>query len=387
MPALVALALPPGPGFVAELRRAWDAGDAVLPVDPRLPGPAVERLLDALGPELLVLEHAGRPERVRLGGGRRVEEGDAAVVATSGSTGEAKGVVLTHDAMAAAARAGSTRLGVDPATDHWLACLPLAHVGGLSVVARALLSGTRLTVHARFEPAAVARAAHQGRATLVSLVPTCLGRVDLSVFRAVLLGGSTPFGHVPANVVTTYGLTETGGGVVYDGLPLDGVEVRVVNGEVQVRGPSMLRAYRDGRDPRTSDGWLPTGDGGEVGADGRLEVHGRQSDLMVTGGENVWPAAVEAVLRRHPLVAEVAVGGRPDPDWGERVVAWVVPADAAAPPTLGALRDAVKAELPAFAAPRELVIVGTLPRTPSGKMRRHLLLSEGPGARARPSRG
>jgi o-succinylbenzoate---CoA ligase len=376
VPALVALALPAGPAFVNELRRAWDGGHAVLPVDPRLPRPAVERLLEALQPGLLVVDPGGRPERVRLNGGRPVENGDAVIVATSGSTGEAKGVILTHEAVAAAARASSTRIGVE-AGDHWLACLPLAHIAGLSVVTRALLSGTRLTVHARFDPAAVARAAHEDGATLISLVPTALARVDSSAFRAVLLGGTAPLGDLPANVVTTYGLTETSGGVVYDGLPLDGVEIRVVNGEVQVRGPSLLRCYRDGHNPRTVEGWLPTGDGGEVQTDGRLSVRGRLSDLVVTGGENVWPAAVEAVLRSHPGVADVAVGGRPDPEWGERVVAWVVPADGAPPPALGPLRDAVKAELPAFAAPRELVIVRSLPRTALGKVRRHLLSAKG----------
>jgi o-succinylbenzoate---CoA ligase len=341
--------------FVARLRGAWGAGDAVLPVDPRLPPPARARVLAAARPD------------------EPVEDGDALVVATSGTTGEPKAAVLTHAAVAASARATSRRLGVDPATDRWLACLPLAHVGGLSVVTRALVTGTPLTVHDGFDAGAVAGAARAG-CTLVSLVPTALRRVDPALFRTVVLGGSAMPPDLPPNVVATYGMTETGSGVVYDGRPLDGVEVRVVDGEVQLRGPMLLRAYRDGTDPRTPDGWYPTGDAGEWDAGaGRLRVFGRTGDLIVTGGENVWPAAVERVLGRLPGVAEVAVTGAPDPEWGRRVVALVVPADPADPPSLDDLRDAVRRELPAYAAPRELRLVRSLPRTSLGKVARSRL--------------
>jgi O-succinylbenzoic acid--CoA ligase len=341
---------------VDRLRRAWDAGDAVLPLDPRLPAPARARVLAAARPD------------------EPVEEGDALVVATSGTTGEPKAVVLTHDAVAASARATSARLGVDPATDRWLACLPLAHVGGLSVVTRALATGTPLTVHDGFDAAAVEDAAAAG-CTLVSLVATALRRVDPARFRVVLLGGSAMPDDLPPNAVATYGMTETGSGVVYDGVPLDGVEVRVLDGEVQLRAPMVLRCYRDGTDPKTADGWFPTGDAGAWDADaGRLRVFGRRGDLIITGGENVWPAAVERVLGALPSVREVAVVGRPDPEWGRRVVALVVAADPAAPPSLDALRDAVRRELPAYAAPRELRVVGALPRTGSGKVARADLL-------------
>lgn len=340
------------PAFVDRLRRAWDEGDAVLPLDPRLPGPARERVLAAARPE------------------EPVAEGDALVVATSGTTGDPKAVVLTHDAVAASARATSARLGVDPGADRWLACLPLAHVGGLSVVTRALLTGTPLTVHDGFDAGAVEAAAAAG-CTLVSLVPTALRRIDPSGFRTVLLGGSAMPDELPPNAVTTYGMTETGSGVVYDGRPLDGVEVRVVDGEIHLRGPMLLRCYRDGTDPKTADGWLPTGDMGTWDpATGRLRVFGRRGDMIVTGGENVWPTAVERVLERLPSVREVAVTGEPDPEWGQRVVALVVPADPAAPPTLGELRDAVRAELPAYAAPRALRLLDALPRTASGKVAR-----------------
>ncbi|MBW3548059.1 MAG: acyl--CoA ligase [Actinobacteria bacterium] len=366
MPRLVAVVAEGRPGFVEALQRAWDAGDAVAPLDPRLPPPAAEALLDALAPSVVVSpDGVASPRR----GGRPVEEGDALVVATGGTTGTPRAVVLTVEAVRAAALSTSAALAVDPEGDRWLACLPLAHVGGLSVVTRALVTGTPLTVLPRAEPAAIHAEARSG-ATLVSLVPTLLGRVDASVFRRVLLGGAAPPQDRPPNVVATYGMTETGGGVVYDGRPLPGVEVRAIDGELQVQGPMLLRCYRDGTDPRGAGGWLATGDGGEVGPDGEVRVAGRLADVVVTGGEKVWPAPVEATLAAHEAVAEVAVAGRPDPEWGQRVVAFVVPARPGAPPSLASLRAWAKQRLPAYAAPRELVLVDALPRTALGKLRR-----------------
>ena len=351
MPRLVVVPAEGDPSFVDALRRAWDAGDAVLPLDPRLPGPARQAVLDAA----------------------RVDEpvapGDALVVATSGTGGVPKAVVLTSEAVAASAAATSARLDVDPGTDRWLACIPLAHVGGLGVVVRALLTGTALTVLPRPERSAVAEVARSGP-TLVSLVPTALDRLEASWFKAVVLGGAADPGSRPANVVRTYGLTETGGGVVYDGVPLDGVEVRAVDGQVQLRGSMLLRCYRDGGDPKDADGWLPTGDAGALAGDGRLVVAGRLADVVVTGGEKVWPDDLEPVLAAHPGVREVAVVGRADPEWGAAVVAVVVPTDPADPPSLESLRELVKASRPAYAAPRRLELVEALPRTALGKVRR-----------------
>ena len=379
MPELVAIDLPPGNGFVDALAAVWDTGDAVTPLDPRLPPAARDEALRALAPTRLV---ASDGAVVRLGGGTPVEEGDAVVIATSGSTGTPRGVVLTHDAVAASARATSARLGVDPSVHRWLACLPLAHIGGLSVLLRALVTGTPCTVLPGFDAAIVEAIGRDGRATHVSLVATALGRIDPSVFECILLGGAAPPAELPGNVVTTYGMTETGSGVVYDGLPLDGVEVAIgtgrpdegLLGEVLVRGPMLLRAYRDGVDPKVAGpdgrgGWLPTGDRGRL-EQGRLVVDGRIAEMITTGGEKVWPAPVERAIAAVPGVAEVAVWRRPDPEWGERVVAWVVPADPAAPPKLGELAAAVRETLPPWSAPKELVLTDRLPRTHSGKVRR-----------------
>jgi O-succinylbenzoic acid--CoA ligase len=195
-------------------------------------------------------------------------------------------------------------------------------------------------------------------------------------------------------VVSTYGLTETGSGVVYDGWPLDGVEVAVrqeggafsvtgvgggappPEGEILVRAPMLFRCYRDGSDARVAgpDGersWFATGDAGHRDPGGKLVVSGRMDDVITTGAEKVWPDVVERVLRAHPDVAEVAVWKRSDPEWGERVVAWVVPADDA--PSLDDLRRVVADAIAPWAAPKELVIVDDLPRTASGKVRRRAL--------------
>lgn len=364
---LVALDLPAGPTFVDALVRTWDAGDAVFPIDKRLPPPARAAQLAALA--VTAIRDADGLEH-RLAGGRPVEDGDALVVATSGSTGEPKGVVLTHEAVTASATASSARLAVT-AMDHWLACLPLSHVGGLAVVTRALSTGTKLTVLPHFDPWAVQSSA----ATLVSLVATALRRIDPASFRRVVLGGAAPPDDLPANVVTTYGMTETGSGIVYDGVPLDDVEVRLTDdGEIHVRGPMLLRAYRRADadvDPKTS-GWLATGDLGRWLPDGRLAVDGRRIDLIISGGENVWPEPVEQAIRADRRVADVAVAGTPDPEWGHVVTAFVVVAGAEAP-SLDDLRRAVRRVLPAYCAPRALQLVDSIPTTPLGKPQRSAL--------------
>ncbi len=372
MNRLVAVVARGGPGFVDRLRRTWDDGDALLPIDPRLPGPARDALVARLRParvldgdEVASTDATAPP----------VAAGDALVVPTSGSTGAPKGVVLAFDALAAHARAVHARLEVR-ADDRWLACLPLAHVGGLGVVVRAVLDEVGLEVHDGFDLAAVA-AARQAGATLTSLVPTALDRVGADGWRWVVLGGSADtVATRPDNVVRTYGMTESGGGVVYDGLPLDGVEVRVDEGEVWLRSPTLARGVRqiDGSViDRRVDGWLATGDGGSIADDGTVHVAGRVDDLIVTGGENVWPDPLERALATHPAVAEVAVAGRPDAEWGQVVVAWVVPVDRSAPPLLDALRDHVAEVLPRHAAPRRLVVVDGLARTPLGKVVRSAL--------------
>lgn len=353
--------------FVDTMRRIWDDGDAFLPVDPRLPGPARERLFEALRPAAVVDPDG---ERHALAGGEPVEDGDAAVIATSGSTGVPKGAVHTHTTLAAMCEATNAGIGVDPERDRWLCSLPLAHVAGLSVVLRSLHNGTPFEILPTFSVEACEAAARERGCTLTTLVPTALVRIDASLYRRIVVGAAPPPDMLPDNVLVSYGMTESGSAVAYDGLPLPGVELRVVDGEIHVRGPMLLRAYRDGRDPKDADGWFATGDGGELDADGRLVVHGRTGEMINTGGEKVWPVEVEQVLALHPAVADVAVIGRPHPEWGATVTAVVVPTDPAAPPTLDELRTHCREHLHPWAAPRGLELTDALPKTLLGKIQR-----------------
>jgi O-succinylbenzoic acid--CoA ligase len=397
MGRLVALAVPPGPGYPEAIRRVWEAGDAIAPLDDRLPAAEAERVVGALRPGA-VLEADGSIRE--LAGGLPTEEGDAVVIATSGTAGRPKAVVHTHASVEASALATSAAIGVDPGRDRWLACLPLAHIGGLSVVLRSMATDTPVEIHPGFDAGAVIDAARRG-ATLVSLVTRALNQVPPELFRTVLVGGAAPPPVRIENVIATYGMTETGSGVVYHGpalagrgigpggamVLLDGLEVRVgdpatgprvapgpgAEGEIHLRGPMLFRGYREGPSPFTADGWFPTGDLGRWAPDGRLVVDGRRGDVIVTGGEKVWPEPVERLLAERDDVVEAAVIGRPDPDWGHRVTAVVVVASGHRPPGPDELRETVTAELPVWAAPKAVEVVDALPRTALGKLRRNLL--------------
>lgn len=358
-----------GTALVETMQRAWENGDAILPIDPRLPDAAVSTLLAAMRPSRLVLADGLSRS---CDSPQPIEGGDALVVATSGSTGTPKGVVHTHASLRASAISTSTALGVESATDRWLCCLPLSHIAGLAVVIRALTLDMPIDIHDRFDATAAMAAARNG-ATLTSLVPTALARVDASLFRRIIVGGSAAPASLPVNCRMSYGMTETGSAVVFDGTALPGVELRIVDSEIQIRGDMVLRAYRDGTSPLTADGWLHTNDAGAIDERGLLHVNGRRGDLIITGGENVWPTPVESVLDLLESIAEVAIVGRPDPEWGQVVTAVIVAADPASPPDLESLRDAVKAVLPAYCAPRRLEIVTALPRTALGKVQRATL--------------
>jgi O-succinylbenzoic acid--CoA ligase len=371
---LHALVRPPGPELLDAVAAALaGTGPAVLPLSPDLPGAALRAALDALRPTHLVTVEGVRP----CVGGIGVPDDVAVIIATSGSTGTPKGVALTAAALRASAAASLRRLGALPG-ERWLCCLPPSHVAGLQVLVRALLSDSAPIMQRGFSPEAVATA----RAEHVSLVPTQLRRMldagtDLSAFRTILLGGAAaPPGLLAtvraagARVVTTYGMTETCGGCVYDGTPLDNVDLEIrADGRILIAGPVLFSGYRLRPDLTTAcraGRWYVTTDLGER-AGGRLRVLGRADDVINTGGQKVVAAAAAEILAGHPAVRDAAVVGAPDREWGERVVAVVVPADPAAPPSLPDLREFAKERLPAYAAPRELLIVPELPLLPSGK--------------------
>lgn len=371
MKRLVAIDMPASLALLHMVRRAWDEGHAVLPLDQRM-HPAVRRTLaislganELVGPDGCEPLDASAAELVPL------ERDDALVIATSGSTGAPKGVIHTHASAKHHAQMVAQRLQSDE-RDHWWLCLPAAHIGGFGILSRAIHIGHRVSVGTHVDESALSQAIEEG-ATHTSVVPTLLKRYSFSDWRTVLVGGARS-GSLPTNAISTYGLTETHGGIVYNGRALDGVEIRLRSGRVFVRTPSMARSLRHGPIP-VSDGWLDTGDLGVIDGvhqdgmlgDRSLRIEGRSDDLIVTGGNKVWPYVVEQRLLEHPLVADVVVRGQSDAEWGSLVHAWVVPSRSAVPPTLVALREHIKETLPAYYAPRRLTIVETVPRSALGK--------------------
>lgn len=371
-------------------------GPALMPVPAGTPDARVAELLAAMRPESVL----GPEGLTTLDDGVPTREDTALVVTTSGSTGSPKGVELSASALHASARSSVERIGARPG-DAWLCVLPAGHISGLQVITRALVTDTE-PVHAVFDVEDVTELARK-LGPHVSLVPTQLRRLlatgtDLSLFGTILLGGAAAdpslleaARRAGGRVLTTYGMSETCGGCVYDGVPLDCANVRVDSdssgepGRILLSGTMLMSGYRHSPGERRTttpwmvDGsgrqWLRTNDLGRLDG-GRLTVLGRQDDVINTGGHKVVPAQVNDLLLADPAVAEAVVVGRPDPEWGQRVTAVVVPADPAAPPSLESLRDRVREQLPSYAAPRELEIRSALPMLSSGKpdlaaLRRH----------------
>ena len=358
---LVALDMPASNNFADHVRKAWESGDAVFPVDQRLPQSAKESLIAQFKPSV-VIDATGNS--VDLPSSEPTTHNDALIIATSGSTGAPKGVVHTHESIRELLTMSQLRLQTDSST-HWLLCLPVSHVAGFSIVARSIILGNPISILSKFDEIDVKNAALAG-ATHVSLVPTTLQRIDPTMFNTILLGGAAAPQNLPNNVVTTYGMTETFGGIAYNGLPLDGVEVRIVNESIELKSPSLFRTYRGNDAERRTSDWYETGDKGAF-ANNLIRVFGRKDDMIITGGENVWPNAVEKVISAFPGVEQVVVSGIEDEQWGQRVVAWIVsPREAA--PTLEHIRQHVKTQLPSFCAPTELRVVKEIPMTSLGKV-------------------
>jgi len=354
--------LPPGPDFVVALNEIWNNGDAVLPIDQRLPRVARQELLKQLKAKEVITSNN---ERLHLDNSQPVGDGDALVIATSGSTGTPKGVVHTHESINSAIQITGTRLNCT-SDDHWLACLSLGHVGGLSVVLRAMYYKSKLSFVDHIDQDSIDMALKSG-ATMTSLVPTVLQSVDVRQFRTVLIGGAQASGALPPNVVTTYGLTETMGGLIYNEVPLDQVEIRIsADTEIQIKSPTLFRCYRDSTDTKIISGWFNTGDLGEL-VGGKLKVHGRKDELINTGGYKVWPSSVAAAIQEIDQVSDVVVAGTPDDKWGSAVTAWIVLKEPAITLKLEDIRQHVKTTLPDYCAPQKIYLVAEIPRSAIGK--------------------
>jgi O-succinylbenzoic acid--CoA ligase len=361
------------------LEAVWAAGEAAVVASASGPG-------SALPAPIIALLGRGRPDP-----SASLPAGAALVVATSGSTGAPRAVVLSHTALAASTAASLAALGCAPG-ERWALALPVRHIAGLQVLARARALGTPAhVVPDPGDPEALAAVATH--AEHIAIVPTQLVRcldadVDLTGFRTVLVGGgpldpdrAAQARSAGVRLVQSYGMTETCGGCVYDGRPLSGVEVAVdalpgQAGRIRLRGPMLATGYLDPSPTDaarfTPDGWFVTDDLGwlSTDADGAtlLEVIGRGDDVINTGGVKVAPAAVEAALRTLASVRDVAVLATPDPEWGERIRAVVVPTDASTPPTLDELRATLITRLPSSHSPRELVLVDSIVRDGLGKL-------------------
>ncbi len=365
---LVALDMPASDHFVDAIKSIWNDGDGFVPIDQRLPHKAKRSLIGSLKPSR-VIDWSGAV--TKLDESIPLEDDQCLAMATSGTTGTPKIVMFTMDQLEASARATSGYIGVG-ASDKWLCCIPVAHIGGLSVILRSLLVGNPVEVHNSFDAGEVTDAARRG-ATLVSLVPTALAEIDPAIFRRIVLGGSKPPSLVPENVMVTYGLTESGSGVVYDGSPLPGLEIEISSrNEIMLKGPMLATRFRNGVSIQDEHGWFHTKDAGRFN-NNKLEVFGRMDEVINTGGENVFPAEIESILAVHPKVRQVAVIPLPDSRWGEAVTAVIIPNPDLDPPKLEEIREAIKSVLPPYCAPTRLHIVDEMPTTNLGKIQKHLL--------------
>ena len=376
----VALSLPAGPDFAAALHGCLLLGAVAVPIDLRLS--EVERELRTAGVAVGVDRALDGPP---LAGAAVPSEHDVATLMhTSGTTAAPKPVALTYGNWRWNALGSALALGLDT-EERWLCPMPLAHVGGLAILLRSAIYATTVILHERFDTEAVLRelADPERRVTLVSLVPTMLARLlDAGLQRpptlrwALLGGGPIPPALLAraqeAGVPTasTYGMTEACSQIATRGWPLTGVQLRVAaDGELLVRGPAVAPGAVG------PDGWLHTGDLGSLDERGRLTVLGRRSDTIVTGGENVAPVEVEAILLEHPAVADVAVIGIPNDEWGEEVKA-VVELQAGYEPSRDLAAELIehcRAHLARFKCPHSVDFIDALPRQDNGKIYKRLL--------------
>jgi o-succinylbenzoate---CoA ligase len=389
--AVVALALEPGADYAVVLHGLMKLGAIAHPVNTRLTSAERAAALERAEPALVLgapLDLTTTEADMPLLGEHDLDAVHSRLE-TSGTSGDARAIDLTYGNFLWSAVGSAFNLGVDPA-DRWLCCLPLYHVAGLSILMRSVIYGTGAVIHEGFDPDRISRSLDEDGVTLVSLVATQLVRlledeVDLSGPRAIVVGG----GPVPvevieeasgrgATVVQTYGMTETCSQVTTlapaeartragsAGRPLLTTHLRIQDGEILVQGPTVAPGTAD------EDGWLHTGDLGRIDDEGFLYVEGRLGDMIVTGGENVLPTEVEAVLLRHPDVADAAAVGRPDERWQEAVTAVVVVREGAEGDA-ERLREHCAAQLAGYKVPRRFEFVSALPRTASGKLLRREL--------------
>ena len=370
-------------------------------------------LLEQRRPALLLHPKLTGPERRAALQAARRGEGtlpmDAAVIVfTSGTTGEPRAAVLTRAALLASAAASAANLGWQD-DDCWLLAMPITRVGGLSILTRCLAARRAVALAPGFDAGQFPGWVRRHRITLASLVPTMLAKVldahpdwkPPAHLRAVLIGGAAAPAtlleraaqrHLP--IIITYGCTETCSQVVatpygfrFDaarcgaGRPLAGAQVRAVDGHIEVKGPMRMAGYA-GEPPLDPQAWFDTGDLGEFDAEGFLHVKARAGDLIITGGEKVYPLEVEQVLESFPGIAAAGVFGVADETWGQVVAAALVAQGE--PPDDRALVEFLQERLAAHKLPRRACLVPALPQTSAGKLDRTLLPTQAKSLRPLP---
>jgi O-succinylbenzoic acid--CoA ligase len=386
----VALEMEPTADYVVVLHALTKIGGVAVPLEPG--APENKRLIEGAGPKLVVRSSGDLPDKAKdLEFGQDFETEDVhCLIHTSGTGGDPAPVELTYGNHLWSAIGAGVRIGVAP-TDRWLCCMPLHHIGGLSIVVRCALYRIPIVLEP-FETARTGATIEREGISIVSLVPTMLTRLldagaPLDRLRCAVIGGAAaPSALIEralaagAPVAPTYGLTETASQVATmppaetgarpdsAGPPILSTEVRIDDeGRICVRGPTVAPGLAD------ADGWLVTGDLGRVDEDGYLYVLGRADDVIVTGGKNVSPVEVEQALLEHPGVSDAGVHGREDPEWQHAVVAHVVVAPDGDAPTEEDLRDFCRERLASYKVPKQFVFVTELPRNAQGKLERHRL--------------
>jgi O-succinylbenzoic acid--CoA ligase len=354
------------------------------------------------------LPHPPAPSPIGRGGARFKElinlENIQGIFYTSGTTGKPKAVPLTYNNHFHSAIASALNLGIQ-ANDNWLLCLPLFHVGGLAIAWRSVINGTKITLLPKFDEQEVLTAIASEQVTLISLVPTMLTRLlnhpqwqNLQKLRAILLGGAPASPELIEQclqlnlpIMPTYGMTETASQITTllphevttkrgsSGLSLFGNQLRIVDdqqqdlevgaiGQILVQGASVMNGYLHQSENAIQDGWLHTGDLGYCDRNGYLYVVSRRSDLIISGGENIYPTEIEAILLTHPAIAEACVIGICDREWGQIVAAAIVTKTQL---SLQEIRSFCEQKsLARYKLPKSIYIWKTLPKTASGKLLR-----------------
>ncbi len=405
----VALVCGNRPEFVFLVHALARLGATCVPLNTRWTEAEIRPVLEDVDPRLVISGPASPSAPLPYARGERVLlDGEAvqAILFTSGTTGRPKGAELTVANFAASARASANNLGGDP-DQRWLACLPLYHVGGLAMLIRCAWYGAALVVHERFDPdAAIALMEREGvthlslvEPGLAQLLEASRSRPFSSLLKAALIGGGPVSPELLDRarsallpVLHTYGLTEATSQVTTErmdtadgrtaGTPLNGVSVRIVDadgrgvaagrpGEIEVRGPTVMRGYWADEVATSAafrNGWLRTMDIGSLDEQGRLTVFARRSDLILSGGENVYPAEVERALALHPQIAVAAVIAQPDLKWGQVPVAAFVAHHGS--PSRDELERHCRSRLAGFKVPKRFVQLDSLPKQATGKLDR-----------------